>query len=66
MLRFLASILRIKEQETHLNLLGHDNEVLYHSMMYLFKVLTQSISLIITQVCETVLNVVDACVKVRV
>jgi hypothetical protein len=36
----------------------------YHSVMYLFKVSTQSISLIIPQVCEALINAMDAYVKV--
>jgi hypothetical protein len=36
----------------------------YHSMMYLFKVSTQSILLIIPQVCEALINAMDAYVKV--
>ena len=36
----------------------------YHCMMYLFKVSTQSISLIIPQVCEALINALDTYVKV--
>ena len=36
----------------------------YHSMMYLFKVSMQSISLIIPQVCEALINALDAYVMV--
>jgi hypothetical protein len=36
----------------------------YHSVMYLFKVLAQSISLIIRQVCEALINAMDAFVKI--
>ena len=38
----------------------------YHSVMYLFKVSTQSVSLIIPQVCEALINAMDAYVKVCV
>jgi hypothetical protein len=36
----------------------------YDSMLYLFKVSTQSISLIIPQVCEALINAMDAYVKI--
>jgi hypothetical protein len=38
----------------------------YHSMRHLFKVSTQSVSLIIPQVCEALINAMDAFVKVCV
>jgi hypothetical protein len=37
----------------------------YHSMMYLFKVSTQSVSLIIPQVCEALINALDVYSRLR-